>query len=55
MGQLLYGPSRQVFSIPDALPAHLQFLVSAKLRRNEPFFVNWTLPRDEAVESRIVV
>jgi hypothetical protein len=47
MGTLLYGPERVAFEFDDELLAHLEALLSAKLRRNEAFFLNWTLPREQ--------
>jgi hypothetical protein len=35
------------FEFDDELLAHLQALATAKLRRNEPFFLSWTLPREQ--------
>jgi hypothetical protein len=34
------------FEFDDELLAHLQALLNAKLKRHEPFFVLWSLPRD---------
>lgn len=41
MGVLHYGSMIQV-QFEDRVLAHLQVIVSAKLRRNEPFFFSWS-------------
>lgn len=42
MGRLLYGST--TYEIEDRLLAHLQLVVSMKLRRGENFFVSWRNP-----------
>jgi len=42
MGKLVYGAS--VYELDDRLLAHLQVVVSTKLRRGENFFVSWRNP-----------
>jgi hypothetical protein len=41
MGTLHYDGSS--FKLEDRLLAHLQVIISLKLRRNEAFFISWTL------------
>ena len=45
MGQLIYGATTYV--LDDRVLAHLQVIVSMKLRRSENFFVSWRSSRDE--------
>jgi hypothetical protein len=40
MGTLFYGPRQ--YKVEDRLLAHLQVLISLKLRRGERFFLSWT-------------
>ncbi|UYK41002.1 hypothetical protein [Microbacterium terricola] len=40
MGTLFYDGSH--FALDDRLLAHLQIIISLKLRRNEGFFISWT-------------
>ena len=42
MGILYYD--REEFDFDDRVLMHLQIVVSTKLRRNEDFFLSWTLP-----------
>jgi hypothetical protein len=35
------------FEFDDELLAHVQALLTAKLKRNEPFFMWWSLPREQ--------
>lgn len=42
MGKLVYGTT--VYELNDRLLAHLQVVVSTKLRRGENFFVSWRNP-----------
>jgi hypothetical protein len=42
MGKLIYGVT--VYELSDRLLAHLQVVVSTKLRRGENFFVSWRNP-----------
>jgi hypothetical protein len=39
MGQLIYGATE--YTLDDRVLAHLQVVVSMKLRRGENFFVSW--------------
>ncbi|MFF2773010.1 hypothetical protein ACFVUP_38515, partial [Streptomyces bacillaris] len=39
MGHLIYGPA--TYALDDRVLAHLQVVVSMKLRRGENFFVSW--------------
>ena len=41
MGKIIYGHLRQEIEIDDRALAHLQAVVSTKLRRGEGFFLNW--------------
>jgi hypothetical protein len=41
MGTLFYGTGRLAISFEDRVLAHLQVVVSAKLRRHESFMLNW--------------
>ncbi|WP_169079185.1 hypothetical protein [Microcella alkalica] len=45
MGVLAYGAERMSFYFDDDVLAHLQALITAKLRRGEPFFLSWRDPR----------
>jgi hypothetical protein len=42
MGQLHYGDS--VHQLDDRVLAHLQLVISTKLRRHEKFFAGWVKP-----------
>lgn len=42
MGKLIYGSS--VYELEDRVLAHLQTVVTMKLRRRENFFVSWRNP-----------
>jgi hypothetical protein len=44
MGWLYYG-SRE-FELDDRALAHLQIVISTKLRRHESFFVTWVHPQE---------
>ena len=46
MGKLLYGSSRLEIEFEDRVMAHLQLVISTKLRRREAFFFSW---RDDPV------
>lgn len=46
MGVLAYGAERMCFHFSDDVLAHLQAVITAKLRRGEPFFLCWRDPRD---------
>ncbi|HEY5229456.1 MAG TPA: ATP-dependent DNA ligase [Galbitalea sp.] len=41
MGKLLYGSSRVEIEFDDRVLAHLQLVLSPKLRRHEGFFFSW--------------
>ena len=41
MGKLLYGSSKLEIEFDDRVMAHLQLVISTKLRRREPFFFSW--------------
>lgn len=41
MGKLLYGSSRAEIEFDDRVLAHLQIVISTKLRRHEGFFFSW--------------
>ena len=45
MGTLNYGPRQ--YKVEDRLLAHLQVLISLKLRRRENFFLSWPKPPAE--------
>lgn len=42
MGMFIYGPSMLSIEIDDVVLAHLQILLSSKLRRQESFMLSWT-------------
>lgn len=42
MGSLIYGSTSTEIQFDDRVLAHLQVVVSAKLRRGESFFFSWT-------------
>lgn len=44
MGTLHYGASRTSIRIDDRVLAHLQAVITAKLRRGEGFLVQWERP-----------
>jgi hypothetical protein len=46
LGKLLYGSSRLEIEFEDRVMAHLQLVISTKLRRREAFFFSW---RDDPV------
>ncbi|TPW70779.1 ATP-dependent DNA ligase [Schumannella sp. 10F1B-5-1] len=41
MGKLLYGAVKTEIAFDDRVLAHLQAVISSKLRRGESFFLNW--------------
>jgi hypothetical protein len=41
MGRLYYGGTRQPILVEDRVLAHLQVVMISKLRRNEPFALNF--------------
>ncbi|WP_375384592.1 hypothetical protein [uncultured Microbacterium sp.] len=45
MGTLFYGDA--TFEMDDRLLAHLQIIVSMKLRRGESFFLSWSVRHNE--------
>jgi hypothetical protein len=42
MGTLFYGATRTPIRIDDRLLAHLRAVITAKMRRDEPFLISWT-------------
>ena len=44
MGTLHYGASRTSIKIDDRALAHLQVVITTKLRRNEGFLIQWDRP-----------
>lgn len=46
MGMLAYGPERMSFYFDDDVLAHVQAVMTTKLRRGEAFFLCWRDPRD---------
>jgi hypothetical protein len=44
MGSLFYGSARYEVTFPDRILAHLQIVMTAKLRRTEGFVLSWTEP-----------
>ena len=44
MGTLHYGASRTSIRIDDRILAHLQVVITTKLRRNEGFMIQWERP-----------
>lgn len=46
MGMLAYSAERMSFYFDDEVLAHLQAVMTAKLRRGESFFLCWRDPRD---------
>ncbi|MFE1646030.1 hypothetical protein ACFM35_10665 [Microbacterium sp. P01] len=52
MGTLFYDDAR--FVLDDRLLAHLQIIISLKLRRGESFFLSWKSSESEA-EGRNVI
>jgi hypothetical protein len=53
VGALLYGDRQRRFEIDDRTLAHLQLVISAKLRRREPFF--FSVREDSEASGRISV
>ncbi|MFF1573399.1 ATP-dependent DNA ligase [Leifsonia sp. NPDC058292] len=41
MGTLFYGADRLAITLDDRLLAHLQIVITNKLRRQEPLMLNW--------------
>lgn len=46
MGTLIYGDAGR-FEIDDRTLAHIKIAVTTKLRRQESFLLNWTIPADQ--------
>lgn len=46
MGTLHYGASRTSLRMDDRALAHLQVVITTKLRRNEGFLIQWERPRE---------
>ena len=46
MGTLHYGASRTSIKIDDRALAHLQVVITTKLRRNEGFLLQWDRPKE---------
>jgi hypothetical protein len=46
MGMLAYSAERMSFYFDDDILTHLQVVITAKLRRDECFFLSWRDPRD---------
>lgn len=42
MGILKYGPGAE-YELDDRILAHLKVVIAAKLRRNEGFFLSWSM------------
>jgi len=51
MGQLFYGCSSTLIELDDRVLAHLQMVVTSKLRREEKFTLSW--PDDSGGHSTI--
>lgn len=47
MGSLSYGAESLRIEFEDHLLAHLQALMTAKLRRHEPFTISWNVTREQ--------
>ncbi len=46
MGHLIYGSGAE-YEIEDRLLAHLKIAIAAKLRLQESFLLNWTVPAEQ--------
>jgi hypothetical protein len=46
LGTLHYGASRTSLQMDDRALAHLQVVITTKLRRNEGFLIQWERPRE---------
>ena len=46
MGTLHYGASRTSLRMDDRALAHLQVVITTKLRRHEGFLIQWERPRE---------
>jgi hypothetical protein len=44
MGKLYYGAARFEVEFEDRVLAHLQLVMTGKLRRSEPFMLSWSTP-----------
>ncbi|TQJ30104.1 hypothetical protein [Microbacterium sp. SLBN-146] len=49
MGKLHYGYGSEAIVVPDELLAHVQALVTTKLRRSESFTLSWKQASDPTV------
>lgn len=54
MGRLIYGARGLRIDMEDRLLAHVQAVVVAKLRRNEPFYLSWTQSPGEGSGRRSI-
>ena len=52
MAHLIVG--KDDFILDDRLVEHLRFVVTQKLRRNEPFLLTWSYPADQGSGRRSV-
>ena len=52
VGALVYGG--QSFEFDDRVLAHLQAVISMKLRRREPFLISWTAAPGEPISRHAV-
>jgi len=46
MGKLYYGAARFEVEFEDRVLAHLQLVMTGKLRRSEAFLLSWTTPAE---------
>ncbi len=53
MGQLLYGSPSVVIELDDRVLAHLQVVITAKLRREEKFTLSWVDDTSDWARSAI--
>lgn len=54
MGRLIYGARGLLVEMDDRLLAHVQSVIVAKLRRGEPFMLNWTESPDQGSGRRSI-
>ncbi|MFD3444536.1 hypothetical protein ACFDTO_08055 [Microbacteriaceae bacterium 4G12] len=47
MGTLFYGASRLEVTFDDRVLAHLQIVMTSKLRRHESFMLSWSVDRTD--------
>jgi hypothetical protein len=52
MGTLHYDG--KAFELEDRLLAHLQVVISTKLRRGESFFISWVVPHSEGGGRHVI-